>query len=156
LSSPTIALGGTLAVTNINPGAPLVAGDTFKLFNTANLSGSFSSTILPFLNSGLAWDTTQLSSSGLIAVVTSTTPPSPGITNIVVTGGNLVLRGTASLSLANKTYYELSSTNAALPRTNWTVVLTNTFDANGGFSVTNPVNPNTRSRFFLIDIPWPQ
>jgi len=63
----TLAMGGTL--TAINTGAVLVAGDTFQLFTFAGQSGDFAVTNLPSLNPGLSWDTSQLDSQGIIAVV---------------------------------------------------------------------------------------
>ncbi len=39
----------------------------------------------------------------------------------------------------NGPYYVLSSTNVALPLSNWTRLQTNSFDANGNFSFTNTI-----------------
>ena len=38
--------------------------------------------------------------------------------------------------------------------TNWTPVLTNLFDGNGGFNVTNPIDPASSAKFLLIKQSW--
>jgi hypothetical protein len=42
-----------------------------------------------------------------------------------------------------------TSTNIATPLTNWTPVLTNAFDINGAFHVTNPFAPAGNGFFIL-------
>jgi autotransporter-associated beta strand protein len=63
--------GGSLVVTNV--AGDLAPGDAFSLFQTPNVSGSFTSVSLPPLNFGLAWDTSSLN-AGVISVV-ATNPP---------------------------------------------------------------------------------
>ena len=46
--------------------------------------------------------------------------------------------------------YVLTSTNVATPLTNWTMLSTNNFDANGAFSVTNAINSNVSQCFYLL------
>ncbi len=77
--------GGTLIVTNIG-GAQLAAGDSFKLFNAASYSGTFSSVNLPALPVGLAWNTNSLNTAGIISVALNTTPV---ISSITVSGNSL-------------------------------------------------------------------
>jgi len=62
----TLTYGGGLSV--INAGPTLQAGDTFTLFNATNYNGAFTYTILPPLNVGLVWDTSQLLTNGSIGV----------------------------------------------------------------------------------------
>ena len=62
--------GGTLTV--LAGGDPLVAGDTFKLFNAAKYSGTFARLKLPTLDAGLSWDTSGLTTNGAIAVTAGT------------------------------------------------------------------------------------
>ena len=50
-------------------------------------------------------------------------------------------------------YYVLASTNLALPRTNWPVVATNTFDGSGCCAFTNGLDPNCPRRYFLLRVP---
>jgi len=58
--------GGILYVGNL--GGALSPGQSFKLFNTGNWSGSFSTLTLPPLNSGLAWNTNNLT-NGILSVI---------------------------------------------------------------------------------------
>ena len=62
----TLTYGGGLSV--INAGSTLQAGDAFTLFNAASYNGAFIYTILPPLNVGLVWDTSQLLTNGSISV----------------------------------------------------------------------------------------
>jgi len=69
---------GTLTITNV--GASLTGGDIFKIFASGNPSGDFSVTNLPPINSSVYWDTSQLHSQGVVAVVFVPVPP--GIINL--------------------------------------------------------------------------
>jgi autotransporter-associated beta strand protein len=66
IASALLAFDGTLTVTNL--AGTLADGDSFDLFNWNTTSGSFDSVILPGLDSGLAWDTSELYNDGTIAV----------------------------------------------------------------------------------------
>lgn len=68
LVANSLTYGGTLVITNA--GEPLLAGDTFNLFDWTSRSGSFASVELPSLDPGLNWDVSNLSVNGTIAVVT--------------------------------------------------------------------------------------
>jgi len=81
----------------------------------------------------------------------STTPAIPQITAATATNGNLVFSGSNGVS--NGSYHLLTSTNAATPLANWTVLSTNSFDANGNFSVTNPVSTTVPQQFYLLRLP---
>jgi T5SS/PEP-CTERM-associated repeat protein len=63
----TLTYGGTLVVSNLGPTA-LGFGDRFKLFDATSYAGSFSSSNLPPLGSGLNW-TNKLLVDGSIEVV---------------------------------------------------------------------------------------
>ena len=57
----------------INTGPELQLGDTFTLtISAGSVSGAFSSTLLPALGYGLAWNTSQLATNGTITVVANT------------------------------------------------------------------------------------
>jgi hypothetical protein len=73
------------------------------------------------------------------------------ISRPVVTGNGLIMSG--SNGTAGSTYYVLSSTNVAAPLSTWTRVSTNTFDANGNFSVTNRINSNVHRLFYTLQLP---
>ena len=44
----------------------------------------------------------------------------------------------------------MTSTNLAVPVNDWTVLSTNTFDADGNFRITNQINPNAQQQFYLL------
>ena len=69
LASGNLGLGGVINVTLID-GFTLSAGDTFDLFDWATVSGTFATINLPPLAVGLAWDTSQLYSTGALSVAT--------------------------------------------------------------------------------------
>jgi hypothetical protein len=88
------------------------------------------------------------SSVDLVITNSATPPPCLGIT---WSSAGPVLSGTSTL--AGRTYYVRTTTNLALPLTNWTVLATNTFDAAGNFSFTNPASPNTPQQFYRLQMP---
>ena len=141
-------LGGTLMVSNLS--GTLAAGDSFKLFTAGGIFGSFSTVILPTLNAGLAW-TNLLSTSGVIAVI-STAPANPPVFGAVSTSGNSLLMS-GSNGPPNASFYTLAATNVTLPLGNWSRVATNQFDANGFFNLTNPVNSATPQLFYRLQLP---
>jgi hypothetical protein len=79
-------------------------------------------------------------------------PPQPGITGINISGTNLTLNCTNGL--ASGTYYLLTSTNLALPLSQWTSIATNMLNANGNFSIvaSNVVNLNSQQQFYTIQL----
>jgi hypothetical protein len=143
----TLTTGGTLIVMNIGTNA-LVAGDSFKLLIAGSYAGSFSSLTLPALASSLYWDSSGLGTDGTIRVAAKNLP---AIDNFGVSAGSLVLNGTSGMT--NGTYYVLTSTNLATPLVNWTRLLTNQFDAAGGFNFTNAMDPNSPQCYYLLQVP---
>jgi autotransporter-associated beta strand protein len=140
-SGGTIAYGGVLNLVNIS-GSPLAVGDSFQIFDASSLVGSFTSITPPAPGYGLAWDTSQLD-SGVLNVVAA-----PIINSVAASAGNLIFSGTNGT--ANATYYVLTTTNLTTPLANWLTIATNSYDANGNFSVTNAINPGTPQRFYRI------
>jgi hypothetical protein len=47
----------------------------------------------------------------------------------------------------------LASTNVTLPRSDWTRIATNQFDANGGFVFSGPINPNALQTYYALQLP---
>jgi autotransporter-associated beta strand protein len=136
----TVAYAGTLVVNNLS--GTLAANDTFKLFDAANYTGSFTATNLPALDAGLAWDTTGLTANGTIKVV-SVGGGQPTL-NFTQTGNNLQFTWTGGFKLQSQT----NSLATGLTGT-W-------FDyPNGGTSpvntTNNPANPSVFYR--LISTP---
>ncbi|HVU26329.1 MAG TPA: autotransporter-associated beta strand repeat-containing protein [Verrucomicrobiae bacterium] len=145
-SLSSINYGGALVVTNI--GSQLHAGDTFTLFNAAaGYNGSsFSSIVLP---NYYTWDTSQLAVNGSISVVTTLPPPvisDVGYSQVQ----NGILTFNALNGAAGGSYTLLTSTNLALPFSQWTTVATGNFDGSGnltGLSITNTVGAQ---RFYIL------
>jgi hypothetical protein len=77
--------------------------------------------------------------------------PAPVIGGIQVSGGNVIITGNNGTAGSN--YLVLTTTNLALPLTNWTILATNQFGAGGGFNFTNPLNPNSPLNFYLLRLP---
>ncbi|WP_168206826.1 beta strand repeat-containing protein [Lacipirellula limnantheis] len=70
--SGQLSLGGTLKVALIDGFAP-VAGQSFDLLDWGSLSGTFSAIQLPTL-SGLAWNTSQLYTTGVLSLTAASRP----------------------------------------------------------------------------------
>jgi hypothetical protein len=147
-ASGTIHFGGTLNLANVS-GAPLAAGNTFTIFNAGSYSGSFTQGITPASpGSGLAWDTTQLLSSGTISVVAAAAQPI--LSGPSISGTNFIFSG--SNGPVGHNYVVLRSTNVAAPLASWVPVLTNSFNPDGTFNVTNGISPAAGSAFYLLQV----
>jgi fibronectin-binding autotransporter adhesin len=140
-----VTYGGTLVVTNL--AGALGAGDSFKLFAAASYGGTFDAIVLPTLPGALSWNTNNLAVDGTIRVVGG----GPNFTAITASGGTLSIQGAGGNPLAN--YYVLTSTNIALPRGNWSPLVTNQFDSNGNFSFSDTIAPAVPRRFYAIQVP---
>jgi PKD repeat protein len=95
-------------------------------------------------------------SLGLVLVVTGpsiTILPPVTLTGLSRSGTNLVLNG--ANGAFGLTYSLLTSTNLALPLSQWTPLTINSWIANGAFSltVTNGLNPSVSQQFFLLKVP---
>ena len=146
LNAASVSYGGTLALTNL--AGTLAAGDGFKLFNAGSYGGQFTNIVpaIPGLN--LAWITDGLS-NGVLSVVSMPTP-SPFV-GINMDANGVVFSG--SNGVPGWPYHLLTSTNASLPMSNWTVVMSNWFDGSGNFIFTNDPASNGPQRFFILQLP---
>jgi autotransporter-associated beta strand protein len=147
LKATSIALGGTLNVTNL--AGTLSSGDSFKLFSTSSLTGTITPGSLPALWPGLSWNIGSLNSAGIISVTGTGIPPQ--ITSEGVSGANFVVSGSGGL--AGATYYVLATNNVSAPLATWPRIATNVFDASGNFSAAIPIDPSAANRFFTILAP---
>jgi glucose/arabinose dehydrogenase len=75
----------------------------------------------------------------------------PQVTNVSLLGTNLVLKGTNGSS--NQIYYLLASSNLTQSVASWPPVATGSFDSSGNFTVTNPISPGFKQRFYRIQVP---
>lgn len=146
----TNILGGTLTVNNL--GAALQAGDSFQLLTGFTNTGAFAVTNLPALNSGLVWSNSLAVNGKITVVSTSTTvlpTVPPAITNFSLAGANAVFSGTNAQNGA--TYYLLTTTNVALPTSQWKTIATNVASGNAySFTGTNAVNPALDKQFYIL------
>ena len=86
----------------------------------------------------------------LFAVHAVVSVPAPVFAPPVVSGGNLVLKGSGGAP--GGTYYLLTTTNVAGPLANWTRLSINTFSATGIFSNAVPINLSEPQRFYALMI----
>lgn len=127
-------------------------GDKWKIANWKSTpSGSFGTLNLPVLPAGLAWDTSSLYSAGTIDIVSGAPTQPANITSVSFSNGSIILTGTNLNGGSSFQYEVLTSTNLTLPLSNWTVLSTNSFNANGTFSYTNAVNPASPAVFFDVE-----
>lgn len=75
----------------------------------------------------------------------------PAIQHITLSGTNILLNGTNN-SGHGGTYHVLASTNLQLPRSNWTVLASGSFDSSGIFSFTNAIGTNAQ-QFYILQVP---
>lgn len=143
----SVSYNGALTVSIItSEGHQLAAGDTFRLFYASGYSGSFASYNLPVLSAGLGWDTSGLANNGSIKVAVMSPPSLVG--GMALGGGQfkLMFNGTSGQS-----YTILSSTNMALPLSNWMVLSGGTLGG-GPVNYTNTAATNGM-QFFIIRAP---
>jgi hypothetical protein len=162
-ASPTLVVDETIFATNLT-------GQVFTLRVPNNaltqpfggtLSGNFAKSIkgalAQFQGSGTVLTNNYSIYLDLLSNIEYGTPPAPQsppptISSTVNSGGNLVFSGTNNNTSGGQTYFVLTSTNVGLSLSNWTVLSTNTFNADGTFSVTNPVGTGGQ-QFFLLQVP---
>lgn len=145
VGATSITYGGTLTVVNL--GGTLAAGDTFKLFGAWAYSGTFTSTNLPALSAGLAWDTSGLLADGTIKVVSSAPP--------ALTGASLLGNGNVQITLSGTTgqgYKILGSADVSLPVASWTVLQSGTLPS-ALFNWEDLDTKNNPTRFYIITTP---
>ena len=89
--------------------------------------------------------------SGIQRIVSAVPVKFPFVTNVSLSGTNLILTGTNGSP--TQTYYLLASSNLSQSLTNWPRVTTSLFDSSGNFAVTNPLSPGFTQRFYRIQVP---
>jgi fibronectin-binding autotransporter adhesin len=147
----SITYGGVLNLVNI--GSPLTNGASFKLFKALSYGGAFASITPATPGTGLAWNTNTLS-AGIITVgpgVVSGPTTNANITSAKVSGSNIIIHGVNN-NVPNTSFHYavLTSTNLTLPLSNWTPVVTNSFNPDGTFDYTNAIVPATPRLFFDV------
>lgn len=139
--------GGTLIVSNVTSDATVMTnGQTFQLFNAASGAGNFS-TIVGSPGAGLSY--VFYPATGVLGVTNAVVKSVPRITHISVSGTTLNL--SATNGTASGSFVLLGSTNVALPVSQWTPLLTNTFDGSGNLNLsTNIVSPSVPIEFYEL------
>ena len=133
-----VSWNGTILLDETNPAAPAWTNYQFVVPATGT------STVLQFGFEASGTDWLGLDDISVVAV--------PGIIGISLSGGNLVINGSNGVS--GQTCYVLTTTNLALPRSQWIPVATNVLNAGGNFSITatNAVNPNVPQQFYILQL----
>lgn len=138
----------SIVVTNVGANA-FVSGDKFYLFNKS-VSGASTMSVTGGLSSGLIWSN-SLAADGSIQVITgvSLITNSPVITNITLSGNNIIISGTNGQT--GGTCYLLSTTNLAVPRNQWKTVSTNVLNGNNyTLTGTNAVTAGSAQQFYML------
>ncbi len=142
----TLHCGGILNVGLA--GGTLTAGDSFRLFSASQSTGNFPLVNLPTLDPGLYWDTTMLTTSGIIRVGTLSAP----------TLGDLTRRSDGSVLFGfsgppGATYRVWSSTDLSLSPIPWILVGVGQFDAGGQASFVDGLAFLYERQFYTVSVP---
>jgi autotransporter-associated beta strand protein len=136
-----LALTGQLTVTNAGGFGP----GSYPLF-TCGGALSYGNLTLVSAPAGYnySFDTNTAGVVQLVAVL----PPPPVIGSSGISAGKMVFSGSGGT--AGATYYVVTSTNLAAPAANWKYILTNQFDADGNFALTNDPATNSQNFYRLL------
>jgi autotransporter-associated beta strand protein len=141
-----LTYGGNLVVMNLS--GTLMAGDSFKLFSAGGYSGAFASLSPAAPGPGLVWNTNTLATDGTLRIAAAAAP----VINSVIIADNRF-----QLSITNGPAYSpfrvFTSTNLALPVTNWTPVWTDAFSVYGIGQFTSAAGPTNHQQFFNVTVP---
>ena len=162
-ASLRLNVDGSASTAIVNATGVSASGTTITIDSVTNVSGPatlhlisysgadpFSGLSLAPLPVGYTGHLVDNSGSIDLSVTVSAVPPSPSIHSIVLSGGQVILGGTNNDG-AGGTYRVLTSTNVALPVTNWSLLTNGSFDASGNFSSTNPMSGNRH--FYRLQVP---
>ena len=159
---------GNSTATNIVATTVTTSGTTtITIDSVANVSGPTTIHLLgytgtdPFASLALAplpaaYSGNLVDNSGSVDLSINTNaivppPPPPTIKSISISGGQIVISGTNNNG-SGGTYKVLTSTNVAVPLSNWTVLTNSSFDTSGNFSSTNATGTNNQ-QFYILRVP---
>jgi hypothetical protein len=144
-----VAINSQQVLTNFDIAA--TGGMSNAVVETFLAAANASSNVVIYFTAGAA-DLPKVCGIEVVPV----TPTAPRLTSFGVTQGALSL----SLSLsatngpANGACYLMNSPSLALPLSQWTPVLTNTFDSNGNLNLTtNILNPGAAQGYYFLLVP---
>ena len=145
-------------ITTINIGAiaNITAPATVSLISyQPGTADPFANLVLGSLPAG-AVATLQDNTANSTIDLNITTAPAPSvpptISKVSIVGGNIVISGTNN-SGAGGTFHVLTSTNVALPLTNWAAVTNGTFNSSGNFNTTNAIDSTKPRGFYILQVP---
>jgi hypothetical protein len=174
-AAPLTALnltGGTLQL-NVNGSASTAivsaasvtaSGTTILISSVTNLTGTNTVHLISYTGNdpfagfslslpyGYAGSLVDNSGSIDLTVMGASLPPPPTIGSIVVNGGQVILGSASNVDVAGGVYNVLTSTNLALPLSNWTLLNTGYFGSNGSFSSTNAMGTNSQ-QYYMLKLP---
>jgi autotransporter-associated beta strand protein len=143
----SVQFGGTLILTNAS--GMLTTNDRFRLFSAGAYAGSFAAIRPAIPGLGLAWNTSDLATSGTVAIVSSPTPQ-PTLGGPIGSGAGL--RVGATNGVPGWTYFVLTSTNLLSPLSDWTRLQTNVFDDAGSALLAPVLDPERPQSFYLLQL----
>ncbi|HTV39091.1 MAG TPA: hypothetical protein VMF08_00840 [Candidatus Sulfotelmatobacter sp.] len=151
----TLSSGTTLSIDNT--GSPLAPGN-YLIVSTNTATSMVTGTIPTAFavgGAGIAPGTAaSLSINGGQLYLVVTPLPQPVFTSISVNGSTLNLAATNFVSggVVNSTFVLLENTNLLTPVSQWTPVLTNTFNVSGLLNLsTNVVQPAVPQEFYILE-----
>jgi hypothetical protein len=97
-----LLLGGTLTVSDINGFTP-AANNSFDILDWGTLSGTFSTIVLPSLSGGLAWNTSQLYTAGILSIDSVGLPGDYNHNDVVDAADYVVWRNTLGQTVTTGT-----------------------------------------------------
>ena len=103
-------------------------------------------------NGGLLVDNVANLTIDVIINGTAAPTTNASILSVTLSGTNLILHGTNNNGGQTFRYAVLTSTNVATPLSNWTALVTNSFNADGTFDYTNAIVPSQPRGFFDIQV----
>jgi autotransporter-associated beta strand protein len=137
----SVTYGGTLLMNNLS--GTFALGQTFSIFGSATVTGSFTS-IQPPPGPGLTWRLDP--ATGELSVVLATSQPI--ISSVALSGSDLLLEITGGPPGAAA--YIIASTDLSLPKTQWERIDTNAFDMSGNLTWTRAVNVSGTDQLYLM------
>jgi alpha-L-fucosidase 2 len=140
----TLSYAGTLVVTNITSDTNLLAaGDSFKLFGAPGYAGRFFNFILPPLSSNLRWNSSTLTNSGTLTIVSLPVPFISSVSLSDAYGFSLTATGAVG-----ETGVLLVASKLAQPVV-WSPLVTN-IATNGVFYFSDPQATNQTQQFYRL------
>jgi hypothetical protein len=140
--SDPLALPLTLVSVSPSSGTASIINNNTNVLFTPATGASTTATLNYVITNGAG------GSASSIITVTVTNPPTPKVTSVKTSGGNLILSGTNGAP--NGVYTVLAATNVAQAVATWTPILTNTFDGSGYFTNSIPMTNTVPKDFFRL------